>query len=234
MTILYITTALFALTSGGLGYQLWKVLKKQEATEQELESKKQCCSNLMGDYLSQKQINSSLQEELDSSKAELESSKEDIKNLNNVVENKEILIKDLEEESKTYKEETEQLKKTFDERLKVEVDLQSEKIRTEVEEEYEQALNEQIEEFGNKVKDIDKMIEETVDDIRAKNTLYFSCSCNKDTKIPVPLDFTTENRFSCDKCGSVYRVELNAYPVLLSNVSNNKVIANIFKKGEQE
>lgn len=164
----------------------------------------------------------------------MKDSKEEVEKLNGIIEDKDIHIKELEEDSKTSKEEAEQLKKTFDERLKIEIDLQSEKIRLEVEEEYEQALNEQIEEFGNKVKDIDKMIEETVDDIRAKNTLYFSCSCNKDTKIPVPLDFTTENRFSCDKCGSVYRVELNAYPVLLSNVSNNKVIANIFKKGEQE
>lgn len=227
MTILYITTTLFALLSGGLGYQLWKVQKKQEATEKELNTNKTCCEHLAKDC--QAYVGNIYQ-----LKTELKDTKEEVEKLNGIIEGKDNHIKELEEDSKTSKEEAEQLKKTFDERLKIDVDLQSEKIRLEVEEEYEQALNEQIEEFGNKVKDIDKMIEETVDDIRAKNTLYFSCSCNKDTKIPVPLDFTTENRFSCDKCGSVYRVELNAYPVLLSNVSNNKVIANIFKKGEQE
>lgn len=113
--------------------------------------------------------------------------------------------------------------------MQTEVELRAEQIRTEVEEEYDTAIKEQIEELGTKVSEVDKMIEEAVSDIHAKNTLYLSCSCNKDRKIPVPIDFTTENRFSCDKCGSVYRVELSAYPVLLSNVSNNRVIANIFK-----
>lgn len=129
------------------------------------------------------------------------------------------------------KKELEELKGSFDSRLKTAVDYEREKIQTTMDAEFKEAVDEQAAELGEKIVEIDKGIEEAIADLKARNTLYFTCTCDKEHRIPVSMDFTTENKFSCEKCGSVYRVEFNAYPVLLSNVSNNKVIANIFKEG---
>lgn len=121
---------------------------------------------------------------------------------------------------------------SFQERLKQGIDLEREKIEQEIEQEYNEAIAEQEKILGDKIQEVDNMLGERIKEIAKSNTVFFTCSCDKTRKIPVQLDLSKENRFTCENCNSTYRVEFNAYPVLLSNVSNNRVLANIFNRKE--
>lgn len=128
----------------------------------------------------------------------------------------------------------ENLEKTFDENLQKKVQIERERIEQAIEKEYNDALEEQKKVFEAQVQEVDEMLGKRMEEIAATNTLTFRCTCDKTHRIPVQIDFTKENRFTCDKCGSVYRVEINSYPVLLSNVSTNKTLANILEKNNQQ
>lgn len=105
-----------------------------------------------------------------------------------------------------------------------------ETIEREVEEEYTEAIEEQKRELQEKVGELDRLLGERMHEIEEKNTLFFTCACDKTRKIPVSIDLSQENRFTCENCGSTYRVNINARPILLSNISDNKVLANIFTR----
>lgn len=123
---------------------------------------------------------------------------------------------------------------TFQERLRQGIELEKEKIEQEIEQEYNEAIAEQEKVLGEKIEEVDQMLGERIKEIAKSNTVFFTCSCDKSRKIPVQLDLSKENRFTCENCNSTYRVEFNAYPVLLSNVSNNRVLANIFSRGKED
>ena len=98
-----------------------------------------------------------------------------------------------------------------------------------IETDYNVALKEEMDNLNKEIEDIDTKLGEKIQDILRKNTLSFSCACDKTRKIPCTIDFSKEeNRFICDRCGSEYRVEISAYPVLISNVSSNKILANLY------
>lgn len=123
-----------------------------------------------------------------------------------------------------------ELKDSFDKRLEERINAERENIEKTLEKEYEEALEEQKENLEKQVKEVDELLGRRIREIATTNTLTFRCSCDKNRLIPVEIDFSKENRFTCDNCGSVYRVEINSYPVLLSNVSTNKTLANMFEK----
>lgn len=164
---------------------------------------------------------------MESSKEALRKERERYNELDsNFNEHKAKTKKTLDEERKKYEE----LQEDFKHKVKEQIATARETIEREIEAEYNEALEEQSKELEQKVKEVDELIGQHISEIMEKNTLYFTCSCDKNKKIPVSIDLSTENRFTCENCGSTYRVAINAYPVLLSNVSNNKVLANIFTK----
>lgn len=98
-----------------------------------------------------------------------------------------------------------------------------------IENDYNEALKEEMNNLNKEIEDVDRKLGEKIQDILRKNTLSFNCACDKTRKIPCTIDFSAEeNRFVCDKCGSEYRVEISAYPILISNVSSNKILANLY------
>lgn len=100
-----------------------------------------------------------------------------------------------------------------------------------IESDYNTALKEEMDNLNKEIEIIDTKLGEKIRDVLSKNTLTFYCACDKTRKIPCTIDFSKdENRFVCDKCGSEYRVEISAYPVLISNVSSNKILANLYDK----
>lgn len=131
---------------------------------------------------------------------------------------------------KEYETRIECIEKNFEKNLEERLSIERERINDDIEQEYNDAIETQKSELQEQIKKVDEMLGERIQEIAAKNTLTFTCSCNKNRRIPVEIDFTKENRFTCDNCGSVYRVELRPYPVLLSNVSNNQTLANIFQE----
>lgn len=57
-------------------------------------------------------------------------------------------------------------------------------------------------------------------------TMPINCPCGKNT-ITAPIFFNIDNQFTCEKCGSVFRVEPSFDVVLLTEPPN---IENIFNK----
>lgn len=138
--------------------------------------------------------------------------------------------KDAENALDTEHKKYETLQDDFKKKVKEQIATARETIEREIEAEYNEALEEQSKELEQKIKEVDDLIGQHISEVMEKNTLYFTCSCDKNKKIPVSIDLSTENRFTCENCGSTYRVAINAYPVLLSSVTNNRVLANIFSK----
>ena len=127
-------------------------------------------------------------------------------------------------ESSTLKE-MDEWKNEIEKKSNEELRLSIERIETD----YNVALKEEMDNLNKEIEDIDTKLGEKIQDILRKNTLSFSCACDKTRKIPCTIDFSKEeNRFICDRCGSEYRVEISAYPVLISNVSSNKILANLY------
>jgi hypothetical protein len=61
-------------------------------------------------------------------------------------------------------------------------------------------------------------------------TMPINCPCGKNT-ITAPIFFNTDNQFTCEKCGSVFRVEPSFDVVLLTEPLN---IENIFNKLKEQ
>lgn len=123
--------------------------------------------------------------------------------------------------------EMESWKKKLENESKEEIKIKTDSIASE----YEDALKEEMSNLDKKIEEIDGILGERLRDILSKNTLFFTCVCDKSRQIPCTIDFSQEeNKFMCDRCGAEYRVEISAYPVLLSNVSSNKTLAALYDK----
>lgn len=103
------------------------------------------------------------------------------------------------------------------------------KFRTELEQEYNEACEEVKSELFSKLEEIDTAIGEHNKELSLRNILTFSCSCSRDL-IPVAIDFSKENTFVCNKCGSKYKIAINANPVLIGRGVSDEEFANLLEK----
>ena len=135
------------------------------------------------------------------------------------------LYNSINEIKESAEEEMQQWKDKIEKECSEELRLKTESLANE----YDEALKEEMNNLNREIEEIDKVLGERYKEMMAKNTLLFTCVCDKTRKIPCPIDFSAdENRFSCEKCGAEYRVEISAYPILLSNVSSNKTLASLY------
>lgn len=69
------------------------------------------------------------------------------------------------------------------------------------------------------------------DEIINLQTIPISCPCGKHT-FSAPVFYNTENAFTCEKCGSRFKVELNYDTVLLTEPLNIENVFNQLKERE--
>ena len=94
---------------------------------------------------------------------------------------------------------------------------------------YEEALKLETEGLEKQVADLDEQLGMKLHEITGKNTMYFTCACDRSKQIPCSVDLgTDENYFTCPDCGAVYRIVINASTILMSGISNNPAIANMY------
>ena len=137
------------------------------------------------------------------------------------------VIESLDEIKASTEKEMSSWKKQLEDESKEAIKVKTDSIVSE----YEDALKEEMKNLDKKIEEIDTTLGERLRDILSKNTLFFSCVCDRNRQIPCTIDFSQEeNKFTCDRCGAEYRVEISAYPVLLSNVSSNKTLASLYDK----
>lgn len=105
----------------------------------------------------------------------------------------------------------------------------------EIENEFNEACEQQVEDLKKQIDNVDKILGERIEEIKTHNTLYFKCVCKRPQPIPCEIDFAKEeNYFSCPDCGAIYRVELNAYPVLISNITTNGSLADLIEQRSRD
>lgn len=96
-------------------------------------------------------------------------------------------------------------------------------------EDYEEALKVETNALEEQVSNLDKQLGDKIAEITQKNTLYFTCACDRSKQIPCFVDLgSDENYFTCPDCGAVYRIVLNPSSVLMSGIVNNSRIANMY------
>lgn len=94
---------------------------------------------------------------------------------------------------------------------------------------YEEALKLETESLELQVAELDEQLGLKLREITGKNTMYFTCACDRGTQIPCSVDLSDEeNYFTCPQCGAVYRIVINASTVLMSGISNNHAIATMY------
>lgn len=124
------------------------------------------------------------------------------------------------------------LEEEFESRVKVIKDECRETIQ-EREKEFENDMNEQLEEFKNQIGKVDEVLGQRIEEIKQKNTLYFNCVCNPQRPLPCEIDFSQEeNYFQCPDCGAVYRIQIDAYPVLISSISTNTRMVDLIEQAQ--
>lgn len=128
------------------------------------------------------------------------------------------IIKKRETELKEFKEKAEN---NFNEAVEKAVEERTKDIEAESEES-----------MGEIIKNLDTQVGNQLKELISNHTLYFQCACSKNPadKIPCYIDFTKQNEFQCKKCGAMYRVEVNAYPVLLTKTINESILADEIQK----
>ena len=123
------------------------------------------------------------------------------------------------------KTEIEKTKVTLEEKYKKESDLKVEKVIHD----YEEALKLETEDLEEKVAQLDEQLGEKIQEIAAKNTMRFTCACDRTKYIPCTIDLSEEeNYFTCPDCGAVYKVVISASTILMSGITNNPKIANMY------
>lgn len=96
-------------------------------------------------------------------------------------------------------------------------------------EDYEQALKIETEALEKQVAELDEALGEKMMEVMSKNTLYFTCACDRGKQIPCSVDLSSdENYFTCPQCGATYRIVINPSTVLMSGISNNPTIASMY------
>lgn len=94
---------------------------------------------------------------------------------------------------------------------------------------YEEALKLETEALEKQVSELDNELGIKLQEITGKNTMYFTCACDRTKQIPCSVDLSSdENYFTCPDCGAVYRIVISASTVLMSGISNNIAIANMY------
>lgn len=95
--------------------------------------------------------------------------------------------------------------------------------------EYNNACEEVKEELFEQLQKVDLAVQSHVENAAIKNILTFSCSCSKDL-IPCVIDFSKENTFVCPKCGSKYKIAINANPILMGRTISDEQFADLLEK----
>lgn len=98
-----------------------------------------------------------------------------------------------------------------------------------LEQDYNDACEEVKTELFEQLEKVDSALQEHAENLAMKNILTFSCSCSKDL-IPCHIDFTKENTFTCPKCGSKYRVAINANPILIGRTISDEQFTDLLEK----
>ena len=94
---------------------------------------------------------------------------------------------------------------------------------------YEEALKLETEGLERQVSELDEQLGIKLQEITGKNTMYFTCACDRSKQIPCSVDLSSEeNYFTCPDCGAVYRIVINASTILQSGITNNTKIANMY------
>ena len=94
---------------------------------------------------------------------------------------------------------------------------------------YEEALKIETQGLENQVAELDEKLGQKIQQITGKNLMYFTCACDRTKQIPCSVDLSSDqNYFTCPDCGAVYRIVINASTVLMSGISNNVKIANMY------
>lgn len=123
------------------------------------------------------------------------------------------------------KRDIEATKTNLEEKYKKETELKVEKVIRD----YEEALKLETEDLEEKVADLDEQLGMKLQEIASKNTMYFTCACDRSKPIPCTIDLVNEqNYFTCPDCGAVYRVVINTSTILMSGISNNPKIAGMY------
>lgn len=135
---------------------------------------------------------------------------------------------------KECRDEVEQVKNDCDKRVE-QAQFEANTTIKNMEEEFNQACDDQIKELKSKINEVDEMLGQRIEQIRQTNTLYFNCVCSPESPIPCEMDLSKEeNHFTCPNCGALYRVELNAYPILVSTITTNTKLASILDDTDEE
>ena len=123
------------------------------------------------------------------------------------------------------KSEIEKTKVSLEEKYKKESDLKVEKVI----QDYEEALKLETEDLEEKVAELDEQLGMKIQEIAEKNTMRFTCACDRTKYIPCTIDLSEEeNYFTCPDCGAVYKVVISASTILMSGITNNPKIANMY------
>lgn len=123
------------------------------------------------------------------------------------------------------KTEIEKTKVSLEEKYKKESDLKVEKVI----QDYEEALRLETDELEQKVAELDEQLGMKIQEIAEKNTMRFTCACDRTKYIPCTIDLSEEeNYFTCPDCGAVYKVVISASTILMSGITNNPKIANMY------
>ena len=98
---------------------------------------------------------------------------------------------------------------------------------------YEEALKLETEGLENQVAELDEQLGQKLQEITGKNTMYFTCACDRTKQIPCSVDLSSdENYFTCPDCGAVYRIVVNTSTILMSGITNNTKIASMYEGKE--
>lgn len=95
--------------------------------------------------------------------------------------------------------------------------------------EYNNACEEVKNELFQQLEVVDEAVKQHAENLALKNILTFSCSCSRDL-IPVGIDFSKENTFTCPKCGSKYRIAISANPVLIGRAVSDEQFADLIEE----
>jgi hypothetical protein len=102
-------------------------------------------------------------------------------------------------------------------------------LAKDLEQEYNNACEEVKGELFQQLEVVDKAVKQHAENLALKNILTFSCSCSRDL-IPVGIDFSKENSFTCPKCGSKYRIAISANPILIGRAVSDEQFADLIEE----
>lgn len=136
---------------------------------------------------------------------------------------------ELKETKRELTQNVERLKGTLKQKFKKELEKKYKSLASQLEQEYNEACEEVKQELFSELEKVDIAVKQHVEELSMKNILTFSCSCSRDL-IPVAIDFSKENTFICPKCGSKYKIAINANPILVGRDISDEQFADLVEK----